>query len=113
MSGKSKSESESEPESECGHSFPAPKVDLVKILKARVIDWFTDHVALFEALLIAVSFHVLLFPVIWLMGWALPWPRTPPIRTIIEINLENWPNEARPEKVESMYHMPKHKPTTK
>ena len=37
------------------------------------------------------------------MGWLLPWPKTPDVTTVIEINLENWPNEARPEKVTDIY----------
>jgi hypothetical protein len=58
-----------------------------------------EQVPLFEAFLIALSLHVLLFPVMWLMGWALPWPKTPVITTVVEYDLRNWPNEAMQKKL--------------
>ena len=61
--------------------------------------WFKEQLPLAEALCVAVTFHVLGFPVMWFIGWALPWPGAPVIMTVIEINLEKWPKEAKTEKV--------------
>jgi len=63
--------------------------------------WFYNQAPLAEAILMALSLHVVLFPVIWFLGWALPWPRTPVVTTIVEYNLENWRQGMRlkPEKV--------------
>lgn len=58
---------------------------------------------LFEAFWVAVTCHVLLFPFFWFIGWALPWPKSPSITTVIELNLENWPREARPERIQELY----------
>ena len=94
---------------EPGHSFPAQKEPLAKLLKRRLREWMIDQTPLFEASCIALSAHVLAFPIIWWMGWALPWPKSPEIVTIIEINLEHWPLEAIPEKVTDVWrsHMKK------
>lgn len=76
-------------------------------LISRGVEWFKDQTALFDALWVAVTFHVLLFPVIWFMGWALPWPKSPVITTVITINLEDWMvgKGAKPEKIEELYQM--------
>jgi hypothetical protein len=78
-------------------------------MRGRLVAWLREQVPLFEAFFVAISFHVLLFPIIWFAGWALPWPKSPRITTVIEINLENWPNEATPEKIEEIYEMKMHK----
>lgn len=72
-------------------------------LYRRCAEWFKEQVPLGEAFCVAVTFHVLLFPVIWFAGWALPWPHGPSYTTVIEINLENWPDDARPERIEEIY----------
>jgi hypothetical protein len=54
---------------------------------------------LFEAFFVAISFHVLLLPVLWLIGWMLPWPKGPTITTIIEYDLRDWPNNRKPKKI--------------
>lgn len=72
-------------------------------LLSSAIDWMREQTQLFEAFWVAVSFHVLLFPIIWFAGWALPWPKSPNITTVIEFNLENWPNVATPEKIQELY----------
>jgi hypothetical protein len=69
--------------------------------------WLNDQRVLIEAFWVAVTFHVLIFPLVWFVGWALPWPKPPMITTVIEINLENWPNEARPTKIEEIYNYEK------
>jgi hypothetical protein len=43
--------------------------------------------------------HVVFFPLLWIAGWALPWPRAPIITTIVEYDLRNWPNLAKPKKI--------------
>lgn len=62
-------------------------------------EWFLDHVTLMEAFLVAISIHVALFPFIWMLGWALPWPKSPVVTTIVEYDLENWPNVPQPKKI--------------
>ena len=85
--------------------FRMRDVFLFSDLKRKIIAWLGDQVELFEAFFVAVTFHVLLFPVLWFAGWALPWPKGPDITTVIEINLEHWPAEARPERIEEIYNM--------
>ncbi|MBY0358191.1 MAG: hypothetical protein K2W82_09340 [Candidatus Obscuribacterales bacterium] len=86
-------------QSEPGHIFPAPKKPVLPELSRKVSDWAQDQRILFDAICLALSIHVLALPFFWFIGWALPWPKSPIITTIIEINLENWPNEAIPEKI--------------
>lgn len=69
----------------------------------RIKEWVKEQAPLGEAFCVAMTFHVLLFPIIWFAGWALPWPRGPSYTTVIEINLENWPEDARPERIEEIY----------
>lgn len=89
--------------------FRVRSVPTVAEIRRQTAEWLKEQVPLAEAFFVAVSFHVLLFPVIWFAGWALPWPKSPRITTVIEINLENWPNEAVPEKIEELYEMKMHK----
>jgi hypothetical protein len=63
------------------------------------LSWLLDKSNLFEAFLLAVSLHILLLPVVWVIGWALPWPKSPIITTIIEYDLGNWPNVAKPKRI--------------
>ncbi|MBX9568229.1 MAG: hypothetical protein K2X77_05000 [Candidatus Obscuribacterales bacterium] len=98
-----KRNAEKSPQKEPGHTFPAQKVSLTKVLKERINSWLSEQSALFEATCVALSAHILAFPIIWFMGWALPWPKAPEIVTIIEINLEHWPLEAVPEKVTDIW----------
>ena len=58
--------------------------------------WLTDQVPLLEAFLVAVSLHVVAFPVIWFIGWALPWPKPPVVTTIIEYDLTDWSHQQLP-----------------
>ena len=60
--------------------------------------WLSQAIPLVEAVLVAVSIHiVVLLPGLWFIGWALPWPKSPVITTIIEYDLENWP--PKPKKI--------------
>jgi hypothetical protein len=81
----------------------------IEEMKGKMSDWFREQIPLAEALAVAVTFHVLGFPLMWFIGWALPWPGSPVIITVIEINLENWPKEAKTEKVTDIYKSKMHK----
>lgn len=48
-----------------------------------------DYQSLFQACLVAISLQVALFPILWLIGWILPWPKPPIFTTIIEYELDN------------------------
>lgn len=72
-------------------------------LYRKATNWLSEQSVLFEAFWVAVTFHVLLFPLIWFAGWALPWPKSPVITTVVEIDLENWPHEARAGHVQEIY----------
>jgi hypothetical protein len=78
------------PESAQGHTFPAIDKPLMERLSRRVRDWISEHIPLFEAVCVAVSAHILAFPLFWFAGWALPWPKSPEILTVIEIDLSHW-----------------------
>ncbi|MBK9145730.1 MAG: hypothetical protein IPM23_24930 [Candidatus Melainabacteria bacterium] len=69
------------------------------ISRQIVRTWALDQVPLVQCILVAVSVHVVLLPVMWIMGWALPWPKPPVITTIIEYDLSHWPEKAKPRKV--------------
>jgi hypothetical protein len=66
---------------------------------ATVKEWVGEQVPLMEAFLIAVSIHVALFPILWFIGFALPWPKSPVITTIIEYDLGNWPEVTKPKRI--------------
>lgn len=68
-------------------------------LKKLLAFWVAEQVPLLEAFCIATMLHVLMFPVLWVMGWVLPWPKSPVVTTVIEIDLRNWPHEAKPDRV--------------
>ncbi len=97
--------SQTEPE----HTFPAKVEPLVPRIAKRIEDWITEHVPLFEATCVAVSAHILAFPIFWMMGWAMPWPKSPEITTIIEYDLGHWPEIAVPDKVTDIYKSQMHK----
>jgi len=66
----------------------------------KVLWWLQEQVPLTEAFLVAISLHVIGFPVIWAAGWALPWPKPPVVTTIIEFDLSDWPKHAQtPKKI--------------
>lgn len=77
--------------------------------KDKLTLWLKEQTTLIEALAVAVTFHVLGFPLMWFIGWALPWPGSPVIVTVIELNLENWPREAKTEKVTDIMKSKMHK----
>ena len=73
-----------------------PCINLVKLnyIRARTkakIDYLIDeHWTLVQAFFVALSLHVAFFPVMWIAGWALPWPKAPIFTTIIEYDLRGW-----------------------
>lgn len=66
-----------------------------KSLNETVVHFITETIPLFEAFLVALSLHVVALPVLWMIGWALPWPKPPVITTIIEWDLQTWPPKAK------------------
>lgn len=79
---------------EPGHSFPAVFEPFGQVLARRISVWINEHIPLFEAVCVAVSAHILAFPLFWFAGWALPWPKSPEIITVIEIDLSHWTEEG-------------------
>ena len=75
---------------EPGHSFPDQSPPLGKQLARGLNSWRVENIPLFEAICVAVSAHILAFPIFWFAGWALPWPKSPEILTVIEIDLTHW-----------------------
>ncbi len=80
------------------NSFPS-REPLYKEWLNRAFAAISGQKLLFEAVLVAVSFHVIMFPVIWIAGWALPWPRPPVITTIVEFDLDEWIKSGKPKKI--------------
>lgn len=64
-----------------------------------IIKWLKDQVPLINCAFVALSLHVVFVPILWILGWALPWPKPPVITTVIEYDLSDWPRVARPKKV--------------
>lgn len=86
----------------------AAAATLAELLKAKKDDsfatkahwWLNEQIPLVEAFFVAVSLHVVAFPVMWFIGWALPWPKAPVITTIIEYDLTQWKkNLPSPKKI--------------
>jgi hypothetical protein len=90
-------------ETDCPADWQAKRTLTFSAVMQRLMSWLREQSTLFEAFFVAVSFHVLLFPLIWFAGWALPWPKPPAMTVVIELNLENWPNVATPEKIEEIF----------
>jgi hypothetical protein len=78
--------------------FRAPK-SLAEEKFEIVITWIKDQKTLFDAFLVALSFHVVMFPVLWFVGWALPWPKPPVVTTIVEFDLQEWMRTGKPKKI--------------
>ena len=67
--------------------------------KALVRRMIVENTELFDAFLLAAMAHVLLLPVLWCLGWALPWPKSPVVTSVIEIDLQAWPNMGKAKKL--------------
>ncbi len=57
--------------------------------KEQLKTWLENSKLLAQACLVAISLQIALFPILWFIGWALPWPKSPIITTIIEYELDN------------------------
>ena len=66
---------------------------------SKIIFWIKDQKTLFDAFLVALSFHVVMFPMLWFVGWALPWPKPPVVTTIVEFDLDQWLKSGKPKKI--------------
>gem|GEM_PF-923279 len=73
--------------------------DTFKSLGRDIVCSLKDQTTLVQAFLVALSLHVVLLPIMWIIGWALPWPKFPIITTIIEYDLRGWPNMPKPKSV--------------
>lgn len=80
-----------------------PQADLefivFRALKDKALHYWREYQMLYQAFWVALALHVVFFPVIWIAGWALPWPRVPIITTIVEYDLRGWPDIAKPKKI--------------
>lgn len=90
------------------HSFPAPRISVSELCQKKFAAFIGEYSILFEAAFVAVSAHILAFPLIWFIGWALPWPKSPVITTVIELDLSNWPEEAVPREIKEIFESEKH-----
>jgi hypothetical protein len=85
-----------------------PSINLVKFTflyatpKAKIGYLLEEYGTLSQAFLVALSLHVAFFPIMWIAGWALPWPKVPIFTTIIEYDLRGWtgwPKMPKPKKI--------------
>lgn len=65
----------------------------------KIHSWVKEQIPLVDCFLVAMAMHVVLLPIMWIAGWALPWPKPPVITTIVEYDLRNWPKVAKPKEV--------------
>lgn len=70
------------------------------LTRQKVFFWLKEQIPLVDCFLVALSIHVILLPIMWIAGWALPWPKPPVFTTIVEYDLRNWPKVAKPKKVD-------------
>lgn len=89
--------------SDSEHTFPAIDEPIKTVLLRKFRLWWAEYTPLFEAASVAVSAHILAFPIVWFVGWALPWPKGPEITTIIEFDLTNWPDMAVPVEITDIF----------
>lgn len=75
------------------------KMSLSQEAFRKGFDFIKDQKILFDAFLVALSFHVIMFPVLWVVGWALPWPKPPVVTTILEYDLTQWVKNGKPKKI--------------
>ncbi len=71
------------------------------ITRTELKDFAKEKTPLFQAFWVALSFHVVLLPIMWIMGWALPWPKPPKVTMVIEYDLSDWPR-MKPKSVEEV-----------
>lgn len=69
------------------------------VTSEKIHSWVKEQIPLVDCFLVAMAMHVVLLPIMWIAGWALPWPKPPVITTIVEYDLRNWPKVAKPKEV--------------
>ena len=65
-------------------------ISIAAFAKAKIDAVKNEHWSLVEAFFVALSLHVAFFQMMWIAGWALPWPKAPIVTTIIEYDLRGW-----------------------
>jgi hypothetical protein len=75
------------------------KTTLAQDAFRKTFDFVKDQKVLVDAFLVAVSFHVVMFPVLWTAGWALPWPKPPVVTTLIDYDLQEWIKTRKPKNI--------------
>jgi hypothetical protein len=75
------------------------KTTLAQDAFLKTFDFVKDQKVLVDAFLVAVSFHVVMFPVLWTAGWALPWPKPPVVTTLIDYDLQEWIKTRKPKNI--------------
>jgi hypothetical protein len=75
------------------------KTTLAQDAFRKTFDFVKDQKVLVDAFLVAVSFHVVMFPVLWMAGWALPWPKPPVVTTLIDYDLQEWIKTRKPKNI--------------
>lgn len=98
-SGRYKEDIKKEISAPRGEKSPGEFKKLPLLSPEDFVNWAKEQLPLVSCLFVALSLHVVFIPVLWIMGWALPWPKPPVITTVIEYDLTNWPRVAKPKKV--------------
>jgi hypothetical protein len=75
------------------------KTTLAQDAFRKTFDFIKDQKVLVDAFLVALSFHVVMFPVLWTAGWALPWPKPPVVTTLIDYDLQEWVKSRKPKNI--------------
>ena len=83
--------------------------NVISFWQKQFDDWLVEHKVLLEALLVAISLQIAFIPVLWFIGWALPWPKPPLFTTIIEYELDSSQATFKPKHVYE-YRDPKFNP---
>jgi len=75
------------------------QVSILGFWQKQFKDWIEDYKGLLESILVAVSLQIALLPILWFIGWALPWPKPPIFTTIIEYELDSAQSMFKPKDV--------------
>ena len=60
----------------------------IDFFRQKLIEGAQEHWLLVECFFVGLSVHVAFIPILWVIGWALPWPKAPVITTVIEYELD-------------------------
>jgi hypothetical protein len=78
-------------------------------IRQKLTEQIKEHRLLFECFFVAISLHIALIPIIWIMSWALPWPKSPVFTVTIEYELDKLTHSFKPKEL-SEYRDPKLNP---